>query len=114
MIRRAPRSTLFLCASLCVSCRRGGGGRILGSQVGAVELELNAGDSHVIGSSGRDRDCGGNGGAAGWTGYRDCGRRGVRWRGGGVFEPLGGPPSRVGRCTIGLRGEIGSASCRGR
>src|SRR5437867_1982367 len=55
--------------------------RVLSSQVGAVELELNAGDSHVIGSGGGNRDRGGHGGTASRTRDRDCGWRRIGWGG---------------------------------
>src|SRR5207249_3843754 len=52
--------------------------RILGREVGAVQLELHAGDAHVVARVGSDRDGGGDGGSAGGRRDGDRGRRGVR------------------------------------
>src|SRR5439155_936019 len=54
-----------------------GGGGVLGADVHAVKLELDADNTDVIGRRGRDRDGGGDGGARGWGGDGDCRRGGV-------------------------------------
>src|SRR5206468_3751769 len=50
--------------------------RVLGPEVGAVQLELHAGDAHVVARVGGDRDRGRNGGPT--SGRRDGDRRRCR------------------------------------
>src|SRR3989454_11161851 len=53
-----------------------GDSRDLRAQVGAIQLELDAGDAHVIGRGGRDRDRAHHGPGR-WRGQRDRRRGGV-------------------------------------